>query len=408
MGYGNSHQNVDGRRVGRPAGYAPGEPVAGEIAVYFADDQRQLYQLSQWLPVLELLDRRHPVVIVTCHAGSYAALGRLTGLRTVFTPTWPDLAGLYETSAFRMAIYVNNSTDNFLSLTAPRMAHVHVNHGESDKACMVSNQVKAYDRVFVAGEAAVLRYRGALIEFDEGKLVRVGRPQLDLRPEPVLPAVDRPTILYAPTWEGENASNDYTSVEVLGPAIVAAALAVPRVRVVYKPHPRVISSTTPGIADAHERIVALLDDARCADPDAGHRAVLHSDILAVIPGTDLMITDVSSVGLDFLYLRVGRPMFIVDRYGDRTRLHAEAPVSRCADVLDAATIGDLSRTLTARLARDEHRAARVRMRRHYFGDLAPGKSTARFLAAVDAVLRTRDAVLPTRPHPTPQPQGSPA
>lgn len=125
MGYGVSHQNVDvpsaddphrlldGRRGGRPAGYTPGEPVVGEIAVYFADDQRSLYQLRQWLPVFELLDRRHPVVIVTGHAESYAALGRLTGLRTVFAPTWPDLAGLYETSAFRMAIYVNNSMYNF-------------------------------------------------------------------------------------------------------------------------------------------------------------------------------------------------------------------------------------------------------------------------------------------------------
>lgn len=437
MGHGNSRQNVDpppvddphhlldGRRVGRPAGYTPGEPVDGEIVVYFADDQRLLYQLRQWLPVFELLDRRHPVVIVTGHPETYSALGRLTGLRAVFAPTWPDLAGLYETSAFAMAIYVNNSMYNFLSLTVPTMAHVHVNHGESDKVCMVSNQVKAYDRVFVAGEAAVLRHRAALVEFDARKLVRVGRPQLDLQPEPVLAALDRPTILYAPTWEGENTANDYTSVEVHGPVIVTAALAVPRVRVVYKPHPRVVSSTTPEIVEAHGRIVALVDDARRDDPDAGHRTELHSDILAVIPRCDLMITDVSSVGLDFLYLRVDRPIFLVDRYGDRARLHAEAPISRCADVLDATTIGGLTATLTARLAGDEHRAARVEMRRHYFGDLAPGESTARFLSAVDAVLRTREELTkwtdpehgePDRiaassgsaSHPTLQPQGSPA
>lgn len=372
----------------RPRGYIPGAPLDAAIVVYFADDDRKIYQLRQWLPVFEVLNRRHRVVIVTADARTYTALGRLTGLRVLLVPTWPDLAELYETSPLRMAIYVNNSTHNFLSLTSRTMAHVHVNHGESDKVCMVSNQVKAYDRVFVAGEAAILRHRAALIEFDERKLVPVGRPQLDLRPEPALAPSGRPTILYAPTWEGENSSNDYTSVQVHGPRIVAAALAVPGARVVYKPHPRVVSTGTPGIVAAHRRIVALLEQARCADPAAGHSAELDADILAVIPGCDLMITDVSSVGLDFLYLNVDKPMFVADRYGDRALLHAEAPVSRCADVIDAATIGGLTEALAARLAHDEHRAGREQMRRHYFGDLAPGESTRRFLAAVDGVLQT--------------------
>ncbi len=65
--------------------------------------------------------------------------------------------------------------------------HIHVNHGESDKVSMVSNQAKAYDKVFVAGEAAVRRHRAALVDFDESTLVRVGRPQLDLNPTPTLP-----------------------------------------------------------------------------------------------------------------------------------------------------------------------------------------------------------------------------
>src|SRR5262249_7350732 len=100
-------------------------------------------------------------------------------------------------------------------------------HGESDKVSMASNQAKAYDRVLVAGEAALRRYREALIEFDERRFVPVGRPQLDLRPEPVLPPTARRTVLYAPTWEGENAANNFTSVDVHGPAIAAATLPLP-------------------------------------------------------------------------------------------------------------------------------------------------------------------------------------
>ena len=136
--------------------------------------------------------------------------------------------------------------------------HVHLNHGESDKVSMVSNQAKAYDRVFVAGDAAVQRHRAALLDFDLGRLVRVGRAQLDLQPAPVLEPTSRRTVLYAPTWEGEQAGNNYTSVDVFGPQIVSAVLAVPDVRVVYKPHPRVAISPDPRMAAGHRKILRLI------------------------------------------------------------------------------------------------------------------------------------------------------
>ena len=73
-----------------------------------------------------------------------------------------DLTALYAGADLKCAVYVNNGVSNFQSLAAPTMLHVHVNHGESDKLSMVSNQAKAYDRVFVAGEAAVRRHRAAV------------------------------------------------------------------------------------------------------------------------------------------------------------------------------------------------------------------------------------------------------
>ncbi|EWC58849.1 putative integral membrane protein [Actinokineospora spheciospongiae] len=387
------HRLLDSPRGPQPAGYVPGEPVLGEVAVYFADDPRKLYQLKQWLPVFELLDERHPVVIVLRDLASLAELSTLTPLRCVLAPTFPDLVDLYEVSDFKVAVYVNNSVHNFHSLTQRTMLHVHVNHGESDKVCMVSNQVKAYDRVFVAGPNAVARHHAALIGFDDAKLVPVGRPQLDLRPAPLLPPTDRRTVLYAPTWEGENASNNYTSVDVFGPRIVEAALAVPGTRVVYKPHPRVVVSPLPSVAADHREIIRLITEADRLDPAAGHRVHLTGDILAVFPGCDLIVTDVSSVGLDFLYLRVDQPMFIADRYDDRERLLAAAPVAAAADIVDSSTVADLAATIADRLAADPRRADRHAARRGYFGDLGPGESTARFLAAIDETAATRDSGL---------------
>jgi len=365
----------------------------GEVVVYFADDPARIYQLRQWLPVFERLDARRPVLVVTRHAETYAELSSLTPLRRVLARSFRELMALYQAGAHKAAIYVNNSVWNFESLVSRHMLHIHVNHGESDKLCMVSNQAKAYDRVFVAGEAAVCRHRAALLGFDETRLVRIGRPQLDLRPEPVLPPTRRRTILYAPTWEGEEPSNDYTSIDVYGAAIVAAALAVPDARVVYKPHPRVATTRDPGVTAGHREIARLLAEAARLDPAAGHRTEITGDILAIFPGCDLMITDVSSVGLDFLYLHTDKPLFITDRGNDRERLHANAPVSRCAEIVDGDSLGTLAQLLSQRLAIDENRVAREAVREFYFGELGPGESTERFLAALDETIVTRDRLL---------------
>ena len=107
------------------------------------------------------------------------------------------------------------------------MLHVHISHGESDKQSMASNNAKSYDRVFVAGEAAVQRHATGLLEFDLDRLVRIGRPQLDLHREPVLAPSARRTVLYAPTWEGDADYNNYSSVDTIGPEIVARSWPCP-------------------------------------------------------------------------------------------------------------------------------------------------------------------------------------
>jgi CDP-glycerol glycerophosphotransferase (TagB/SpsB family) len=282
---------------------------------------------------------------------------------------------------------------NFNSLLDGRMLHVHINHGESDKQSMASNNAKAYDRVFVAGGAAVERYLTGLLDFDAHRLVRIGRPQLDLPRTPLLGPSPRRTVMYAPTWEGDAEYNDYTSVGTLGPTIARAILEVPDVRLVYKPHPKVTTSLTPAIAEAHREIVGIVDAAARLDPTAGHTVVLSGDILAVMPGCDAMVTDVSSVGLDWLYLHTDKPILLTDRHGDADALLQEVPISRCADVIDETNVATLTSLLADRLDHDEHHLARVAMRHHYFDDLHVGDSTTRFLSAVTEVVDLRDQLV---------------
>jgi hypothetical protein len=363
------------------------------VLAYFGDDPQRAYQLAPWLPVLEQLDGGQPVGVVLRREDTAALVRPMTRLPVLVAEEFADLRARYAELDAQVALYCNNSPTNVDSLLEPRMLHVHINHGESDKPSMASNNAKAYDRVFVAGHAAVERYERGLLEFDTGRLVLVGRPQLDLRRPAVLAPSRRRTVLYAPTFEGDADYNNYSSVDRLGPEIVARALAVPDVRVVYKPHPRVPTSEDPYVQSGHRAVVRALAEAAERDPDAGHAVLEAADILAVMPDCAAIVTDVSSVGLDWLYLRTDGPLFITDRHDDPERLRLAAPVSRCADVVDSGTVGRLTELLTARLEHDELELSRTAMRHHYFGEVKVGDSTARFIAAVRELATLRDVLL---------------
>ena len=121
--------------------------------------------------------------------------------------------------------------------------------------------------------------------------------------------------------------------------------ALPDVRLVYKPHPKVTTSTNAAIRDGHDAILARLAHAN-REPDAGHSASA-GDILAVMPECDVIVTDVSSVGLDWLYLHTEKPIVLTDRHHDPERLRQDVPVSRCADVIDDTNVAELTELLTS-------------------------------------------------------------
>jgi hypothetical protein len=375
-----------------PDGFDISDIPSSDVALYFPDTPHKLYQLKQWLPVFEANHDIRTIVVVRS-VEAYHELLKHTSLRLILVPKYEQLMALYDRADFHAVIYVNNSWTNFQSLSFQQAVHIHVNHGESDKICMVSNQAKAYDKVFVAGEAAVRRHAAALAWFDPAHLVRVGRPQLDLPVPSALPPVAGPTITYAPTWEGEDEANNYTSVDRYGPRIVAAALDQPGARVVYKPHPRIVTSNDPVMQRNHAEIVRHIEQAASAHPDRGHRVLLNADMLGVIRDTDVMIADVSSVGLDHLYLRPDSPLVLCDRRTNRAQLLDDAPVAAGCHVVDDSSIGSLAADLAWIVADDPMRRTRRELRDFYFDALAPGQSTERFWGELDRAVQEHDAAL---------------
>jgi hypothetical protein len=379
------------RFVDGPMGFDPSIGLNVNVAVYFPDNMSKAYQLIQWLPVLEDHPSDLSFGIVVRKISIYLELKTLTKLPIAYVPTFADVMELYRVSPFKAVMYVNNGVGNFQSLTVAELAHIHVNHGESDKICMVSNQVKAYDRVFIAGQAAVLRHRAALSEFNEEVLVRVGRPQLDENPAPSITESTRQTVLYAPTWEGEDEANNYTSMEELAPYIIDAILAQENIRVVYKPHPRIADSDESQIRKNHDYVLRAIKQANVKDPGAGHVVRETGDILAIFPRIDLLVSDVSSIALDFLYLRTEAPIILTDRRDDVSQLHIDSPLSAATPVLSKGNIVDAKETIGDILSFDKYVQDRKVLREFYFDNVKAGESAPRFFEAMRKAIKDHSA-----------------
>lgn len=356
------------------------------VAAFFADTPSKIYQIAQWIPVFEKAPAHLRPMIITRHAATTEELQKITSLLVVHARTYDLLMQLLELSKFKALIYVNNSYQNFQTLAYQQAAHIHVNHGESDKISMVSNQSKAYDKVFVAGAAAKDRYLSAVAWVDEKKLIPVGRPQLDLDTTPILEKSVLKTITYAPTWEGEDEANNYTSMDCYGIAIIDAALQQSGCRVVYKPHPRILDSKDPLVLGAHKYIMGKLSR-------GPHEIHLTGDVLSVLKDTDLLISDISSVTLDYLYLKPSGAIFLSDRRNNRSELEADSPVAKAAYIIDRSTLEELSKSLTKVLQNDALFDRRQEVCRYYFGGIAAGESTAAFYRELERSIAEHDAAV---------------
>lgn len=360
-----------------------------EVLAYFGDDVSRSYQIAQWLPVYEELNKTHKVQIICRQFPTNKHLRKLTSLPVNSVYDFFTLTDLIESNNYKVVLYVNNSFTNFQAMAAKRAFHVHLNHGESDKMSMTSRQMYAYDVVAVAGQAAKDRLRNALIVSDDNKEVVIGRPQLDLLQKPLEVNAGRKVLAYAPTWEGDQEANNYSSVDVYGEQIVSAMLKVPNTTVLYKPHPKVTTSPNSEIANAHKKIMGLLDSANSKDPSAKHKLVT-GDPMPVLQVAELLVSDVSAVTIDYLYLKPQGAMLMCDRRSNVSEFAQVAPVSKAVTVITKDNINSIDKLISDHVSGQVDRTSYDSMRDYYFGDTKPGSSINRFIAMVDDLIKRRD------------------
>jgi hypothetical protein len=359
------------------------------VMVYFPDTRANLYQLRQWYVPLLALNERHPVVIVLQDSRAARLVRQELDLPAVVIAHYGRLDELLSHSDVKLALYVNHNPQNFAALRFTSLAHVYLTHGDSDKGVSVSNQGKAYDFIFVPGQAAVDRIQAYTMFYDAAPhCVLIGCPQLDSeRPTAGAAApAGRPTVLYAPTWEGAQPSMAYGSVASHGPAIVRTLIGDGRFAVAYRPHPLSgISSAEYGDADAEVR--RLVTEAAAAEPGAGHRVETDRPVNDSLAAADLLVTDISAMAIE--WLPSGKPVVITEPASSavvtaRTRMLDVVPRLPVADLPGLAAL------VADQIERDPTRAARAGLVDYYLGDTTPGAATKSFLEACTRVISDRD------------------
>jgi len=348
-----------------------GQAFSQQVMLYFPTPQDSLYQLRPWFHALGALNSVHPLVCVFKDSRTAAVVRAETGFDCVTLARYGQLDEILGLSEVKLALYINHDPLNFESLRFTSLVHVYLGHGDSDKGVSVSNQVKAYDFCFLAGQAALDRTEASVMFYDAAdRSVLIGQPQLDGAADVVGESSSdgRQTVLYAPTWEASQPSVSYGSLETHGAALVRALS--PTYRVIYRPHP-LNGVIRPSYAAADAAVRALAD-----------RVDTHVPLEQSFADADLLITDVSAVTLS--WLPTGKPLLV-------TRPAVAYPPSRLMDVVP--TLGpdaDFAAAVAEHMSGDPSKAARAGLIEHYLGDPSPGVATARFLTACEDLMTLRD------------------
>lgn len=339
------------------------------------------YQVEKWLDVLTQVHER--VLIVVRSAQARDALASLTSGRVsaALLPRQRDLDVL-PLDTLRLAYYPGSSSANANMISYRQIAHVYLGHGDSDKEVSTHPSHRMYDRVFVAGDAAMERYRSQAVSMPPGSLVKVGRPGLTLIAGGVEASARPATVLYAPTWEGYNSASTLSSLPEA--ERIVGWLCDAGVRVVFRPHPLSFASASGRLS------IARADRRLAADGThhVGSSSTRSERVEESIAASDALVTDVSSMLVEYLPHggRVG--VISLSEHADVTRF----PTTAWATVLRSAE------DVATWLETDPLAQRRDAARRHYISstDLAVFEAAVR---AVERSLAGRHAEVEQAPEP---------
>ena len=351
------------------------------------------FHIGLWSPYLERTGQ--PFTVVTTDALAFQRVAERYTMPVIYAPRADRRAiraMLPETVRAALYVYSRNNAD-FMKVR--RLTHVWLHHGDSDKEACFRRKSAAYDVLAVAGQAAIDRYAAHGVHVPSEKFKILGRPQIENIETATasISTVDRPVVLYAPTWYAADYKNNHSSLPI-GVAIVSALLAR-NATVIFRPHPanRRLPEAAAAIAAIHELLRA--DAEATARP---HRwgAAADSTFAELVNAADAMVADVSGVVTDFMQ---SLKPFAMVATGDKTdTFRARFPSSRSAYVIEW-DLSTLDGALDAMLGDDPLAPIRVERREYYLGGYENGESARTFVRYLKSLTAdpTPTAAAPAKP-----------
>lgn len=361
-----------------------------EFLLYFSAPPGSEYQVKMWLPHLEQIGR--PFLVLVREPEFLASVAAATRAPVVLCPT---IKGMDEVlvPSLKVAFYVNHGAKNSHCIRFTRLTHVQLHHGDSDKAPSANPASGVFDRIFVAGQAAIDRYARAGVHLPAEKFVVVGRPQvagIDVRRGPVTTAA--PTVLYTPTWTGHHADADYCSLPIA--ETLLRGLLERGVTVILRAHP--YTSQNPASARQLAQLHGLLsaDRTRTGRKHVFGAASRKLSLVECVNRSDALVSDVSGVVSDYLYS--GKPYAVTDMLDLGDRFPIDFPLAASGYVLRRDT-PDAGAVLDLLIGQDPLAESRWATRTRYLGDFAADSYAERFLTAARQELDEQDTVVVPAP-----------
>lgn len=284
-------------------------------------------------------------------------------------------------------------TSDFMWATLPRgAARVQMFHGVGGKYGFdaPAESMRMWTRIFFVNARRLRNFVACgAIDADSPAARLIGMPKVDclvdgsLRRDTVLAGLGldpaHPTVLYAPTW------SPASSLNRMGLAVIERLQRLP-VNLIVKLHDRSrdLRPMYSGGIDWPSRVTAQLDGGSAAGTRRGILAS-SANIAPCLAAADVMITDHSSAGFEYLLLdrplvRIELPELLEQAHVHRDYVHLLAEVSENVRDPDGVAAA-VERSLVAPRTRS---AARCGVAADLF--YRPGTATARCAAALYAVI----------------------
>lgn len=348
------------------------EAYQPKFAIYTGRRNDAGYQLKMWLPLLEGLGERF--IVVVRHPQAVEGTKQLTTAPVICCPGGKDL-DYAVVASLKAAFYVNTIALNSNFVLYRQMTHVYLGHGDSDKELSGHPAHAMFDKIFVAGPAAIERYRWSRVQIPREKFIVVGRPQLAgiEQVEAPIATIARPRVLFAPTWRGYNLNTSLSSLMVAPPLI--SALLERGAEVVFRPHPFSWQGR------AERSAIDAVDSLLLADRGSSDRQHLLAtetstmNVMETFSHCDAMITDIGSVLVDFF--ATGKPYAVtLPQDVDLTDAQDRFPTTAAAYLLayqqlELADTAVINAVLDDLLRTDPLMAERKAVAQHYLGPV-PG------------------------------------